>query len=343
MPPINTNPIEQAARMEARPATAEARPLASGLEESPGPLPNGSSAREGRDAAGRFTKDNKGVPGNPFAREVARIRKRIQAKLTDGEIDAIMDALMAKAKAGDTAAAKLLLAYGVGKPATPPDPDQLDEQEWDYWKRTSRMMHELPGMFKCMMAETLLEMVREARPRMSADLHKTMGQAFMNPESVMPPPMPDLVMARSDKALKRPRASVVDLGAAYSVRGSSTTPGVAPQRAAHAVSGRAAYPGGAPQRAAHAVSGGAADPRGSEYLASGRGEAATGASGQGCGASAARRRAWGLNQPRFGGELPLPNGGRGPSAGDKKKRSAKGNRAGRHGPASQTRSTNGKP
>jgi len=42
----------------------------------------------------------------------------------------------------------------------------------------AKMMHELPGMFKRMMAETLLEMVRLARPRVSEDLKRTIGQAM---------------------------------------------------------------------------------------------------------------------------------------------------------------------
>ena len=63
------------------------------------------------------------------------------------------------------------------------DPDQLDVQEWQHWKSTANMMYDLPQMIRCMMPEILLEMVRMARPMVSAELSKTMGQALANPET----------------------------------------------------------------------------------------------------------------------------------------------------------------
>src|SRR5262249_29379362 len=83
-----------------------------------------------RDDKGRFLPGHPGGPGNPFAREVARMRKRILAKLTDEELDAITNKLIEQAKEGDVASAKLLFSYGLGKPTAAPDPDRLDTEEW---------------------------------------------------------------------------------------------------------------------------------------------------------------------------------------------------------------------
>src|SRR5207302_6295868 len=80
----------------------------------------------GRDARGRFTRGNPGGAGNPFARRVAELRRTLIARVTEEDIDAAADALIEKARQGDVAAAKLLLAYSIGQPAAPVDPDTLD-------------------------------------------------------------------------------------------------------------------------------------------------------------------------------------------------------------------------
>ena len=100
----------------------------------------------GHDSKGRFAKGNPGGPGNPFARQVAALRKVIIDRLTEEDLLAITEALLAKAKEGNVAAAKLLLAYGIGKPASAPDPDRLDGQELAHFKdqvETVNEVHEL--------------------------------------------------------------------------------------------------------------------------------------------------------------------------------------------------------
>ena len=98
------------------------------------------------DAKGRFTHGNKGGPGNPYARQVAALRKVILNRLTEQDLLAITEALLAKAKEGSVGAAKLLLAYALGKPASAPDPDRLDGQELKHFKDqvdTVNEVHEL--------------------------------------------------------------------------------------------------------------------------------------------------------------------------------------------------------
>jgi hypothetical protein len=70
----------------------------------------------GRDHNGKFTKGNPGGPGNPFAGQVARLKKMLLERITDEDIDAIADKLIELAKEGSLPAIKLLLAYALGKP-----------------------------------------------------------------------------------------------------------------------------------------------------------------------------------------------------------------------------------
>src|SRR5205814_4344296 len=98
---------------------------------------------DGREANGRWAKGNPGGPGNPFARRVAALRKVIIDRLTEEDLLAITEALLAKAKEGSVSAAKLLLAYGIGKPASAPDPDRLDGQELEHSKDQVETVNEV--------------------------------------------------------------------------------------------------------------------------------------------------------------------------------------------------------
>src|SRR5207247_9147011 len=97
----------------------------------------------GHEANGRFAKGNPGGPGNPFARQVAALRKVILNRLTEEDLLAITEALLAKAKEGSVGAAKLLLAYAIGKPASAPDPDRLDGQELAHFKDQVEAVNEV--------------------------------------------------------------------------------------------------------------------------------------------------------------------------------------------------------
>ena len=99
--------------------------------------------KSGHDAKGRWAKGNPGGPGNPFARQVAKLRKVIINRLTEEDLLAITEALLAKAKEGSVGAAKLLLAYGIGKPASAPDPDRLDGQELKHFKEQVEVVNDV--------------------------------------------------------------------------------------------------------------------------------------------------------------------------------------------------------
>src|SRR6185295_8345855 len=82
----------------------------------------------------------------PFARRVAQLRKAFLVACRNEDIIAIAKSMIEKAKEGDAAAAKLVLAYGLGKPAETVDPDRLDIEEWNGFKETSHMMCDMKDM-----------------------------------------------------------------------------------------------------------------------------------------------------------------------------------------------------
>ena len=63
------------------------------------PSPNGSNG--GRNANGRFAKGNSGGPGNPYGREVARIRAVMLQSVSDEDLRGVVAALVSRAKSGD--------------------------------------------------------------------------------------------------------------------------------------------------------------------------------------------------------------------------------------------------
>jgi hypothetical protein len=108
-----------------------------GAAPAPPPNPTENPAASGRDARGRFTKNNRGGPGNPFARQVAALRRALLESVTAEDIKAVAARLVEAAKGGDVAAARLLFSYGVGKPVEAVDPDTLDAREWDLFGQNS--------------------------------------------------------------------------------------------------------------------------------------------------------------------------------------------------------------
>ena len=93
-----------------------------------GPSTNGSNG-DGRDAQGRFAAGNTGGPGNPYARETARLRRLIREAVSDEDLREIVRGMVQAAKGGDLAAAKELLNRLVGKPRDAADPDESEPRQ----------------------------------------------------------------------------------------------------------------------------------------------------------------------------------------------------------------------
>ncbi len=69
-----------------------------------------------RDNRGRFLPGCAGGPGNPHSRQIGRLKAALHEALSEDAIAAVALAMLQKAKDGDVAAAKLVLAYAIGKP-----------------------------------------------------------------------------------------------------------------------------------------------------------------------------------------------------------------------------------
>ena len=91
------------------------------------PSPNGGNGV--RDAQGRFAKGNPGGPGNPYAKQVARVRSLIVEAVSEEDLRAVIAALVEKAKRGDVVAAREFFDRLVGRPAAAIAPEQQELEE----------------------------------------------------------------------------------------------------------------------------------------------------------------------------------------------------------------------
>ena len=124
-----------------------------------------SNPQPERDENGHFRKGNRGGPGNPFARQIARLRKVLLDAVSEADLVEVIEMLKRKAKEGDVAAAKLLLSYSIGKPVEPPNPDTLDLDEFGILVKN----HEVPpetftALVNAMPVDLLLKIVRPILP-----------------------------------------------------------------------------------------------------------------------------------------------------------------------------------
>ena len=77
-----------------------------------------------RDARGRFLPGNRASRGNPLAGRVAKLRSALIRAVSPEDMREMVQALVARARGGDVAAAKLVLSYAVGRPSEAPRPDE---------------------------------------------------------------------------------------------------------------------------------------------------------------------------------------------------------------------------
>ena len=75
-----------------------------------------STGNNGRDDFGRFAKGNAIAAGNPMNLRMRELRRSLLDCATADHMREIFDSLMESARAGDTAAARVLLEYLTGKP-----------------------------------------------------------------------------------------------------------------------------------------------------------------------------------------------------------------------------------
>jgi hypothetical protein len=95
------------------------------------PKPAGEkSAADGRTSKGTFAAGNQFARGNPNARKMAALRAALLESMTPERMKALGERLYTAAMAGNWIAAKLLLAYAIGKAPEAVNPDRLDLDEW---------------------------------------------------------------------------------------------------------------------------------------------------------------------------------------------------------------------
>ena len=111
-------------------------------EEAPvapaGPKPSTTAPYGGRRKDGTFAAGNQAAKGNPFARQVARLRSVLLESVTENDLRAIVQAVLDKARGGDLAAAKMVFDYTTGKPRGTPDPDKVDAEENELRERLEK-------------------------------------------------------------------------------------------------------------------------------------------------------------------------------------------------------------
>jgi hypothetical protein len=126
---------------------------------------------------------NAGGPGNPFARRVAALRKVLLDAVSDADLQIVAEQLVVKAKMGDLVATKLLFQYVLGKPAATVDPDSLDVEEFELYKRAPahREISEILG--GRLWAQMTAEVLRYAVPCAAANVFEPLCEGLQDPEA----------------------------------------------------------------------------------------------------------------------------------------------------------------
>jgi hypothetical protein len=128
------------------------------------------------------------------------LRCALVRRIKPEQVEAIADALIAKATAGDVAAAKLVLSYGIGKPTEAVNPDTLDMQEWDVFRRSPVSLDDLRGIVEGIPVDAVGPVVRVTKPYLNAIALNTI-MSVLNPE-----PKPKLSRKERREARRRRRA-----------------------------------------------------------------------------------------------------------------------------------------
>jgi hypothetical protein len=185
--------------------------------DEPDPPPEPAPAtREGRDAGGRFTKGNKGGPGNPYARQVAALRKALVEKVTPEDMEAIATSLILRARGGNLPAIKLLFSYVIGTPTPAVNPDTLDHEEMQQYGREVGMEELVCRTGRALTPEVACDLVRTVRPVIMSRICNALADQLL--EGVPPEYLPPNSDAEedTDPDLTPPSANG-DIGAAEDV------------------------------------------------------------------------------------------------------------------------------
>jgi hypothetical protein len=125
--------------------------------------PHAAGANNHRDAFGRFQAGNPGGYGNPYARQVAMLRRELMQVTAPADIREVGQKVLALAKAGNVQAAKLLFAYNLGLPMPPVDPDRVDIDERELFSHELEISHDGAKQITNAGLEVMLRYLRSRR------------------------------------------------------------------------------------------------------------------------------------------------------------------------------------
>jgi hypothetical protein len=107
----------------------------------------------------------------------------------------IVQKLIEKASAGDTSAAKLIVAYRIGKPLAGSHPDTIDRDEWDHYQKDAMNDKEMALVMNALPTRVGNDVARTSLPIMTAA--RTHDLAMKLREGLPESEVPDQVKADS--------------------------------------------------------------------------------------------------------------------------------------------------
>jgi len=130
----------------------------------------------GRDAGGKFTRNNHFGKGNPFARRVAALREALFEEIDEAKFRRMVKDLCDMALSKDLAAMKLVLLYMLGKPDDMVNPDDLDRLEYEQLRRDKvhqkEVMQECSAHVPAKVANAMIHLAVPQSGQMNIDLLK---------------------------------------------------------------------------------------------------------------------------------------------------------------------------
>jgi hypothetical protein len=158
------------------------------MEPVPGDVagrsPFETGKRSGRDARGRFTRGNRGGPGNPFTRRLAALRRALLNCLTHDDLQTTARKLIEQARSGDLAAIKLLFAYIVGKPVDAVDPDRVDLEEFQLYCHGQAHLADVLGILHTLPPDKACALVRLLLPYTTGEVTRQLAALLgLRPET----------------------------------------------------------------------------------------------------------------------------------------------------------------
>jgi hypothetical protein len=139
------------------------------------------AASGGRDSSGRFTKGNRGGPGNPYSRYTAAMRKSFADEATAEDLRKIARAMIEKAQGGDVGAARLVCGYTMGRPLEGTHPDKVDADEWQNWKDNNVPVAESQAVLVGLSADMACKMAGGVVPTLAQARADTIVAAIAAP------------------------------------------------------------------------------------------------------------------------------------------------------------------